>query len=194
LIVVRCAEKLTDALAAATAAGAAAAAPWRPERDAPAPARLRPDAARAALRGLRPALLDLLQLAPPEVSFAAGAGAGGGASSSPPQLQHAGAAAALLAALGATSAPFSREYVAAVLRDADAALAASDGHGDGHGGPGAVDPACRGAGALSWLERYLQAPPGSMLRAALVTAAQEAPLAVRPRAAPARARMRLLLR
>jgi hypothetical protein len=177
VVLVRTVEKLCDTLAAAAAAGGARGA--LDAVSAPPPP-LRPAAAAAALRALRPALLDLVQLAPPEapqplqpLPQGQHPSASASASAAAAQFVHAPASCgAVLASLAALAAPFSREYIAAVLRDADDALRVHAG-----GAPSADAP----GGALPWLERYLEAPPGSMLRAALVTAAQEAPLAVRTR-------------
>jgi hypothetical protein len=175
VVLVRTVEKLCDTLAAA--ADGTLSAPALP---------LRPAAAAAALRALRPALLDLLHLAPPEAPTplqplppqgqhpSSAAATSAAAAAAAPQFIHAPASCgAVLASLAAVAAPFSREYIAEALRDADAALASA------HRDAGAAAPADVAGGALPWLERYLEAPPGSMLRAALVTAAQEAPLTVR---------------
>lgn len=175
-VVVRTAEQLSDALTASDVAPACA---------------LRPGIARATLRALRPALLDLLQLAPPEASPLDEAMLQQQAHGYGDETAAAAAAAtALLAALSAAAAPFSREYIAAALADADVALRRSSGGASSEDEDDAADAAAAG---LCWLQRYLEAPPGSMMRAALVTAAQEAPLAAHDVASDVRERWHLAL-
>jgi hypothetical protein len=169
MLAVRAAEALSRALAAAPGADDAAH-------------RMRPAAARAALLALRPALVDLVQLAPSAAEATATMAAVPGAVIGHAALMRADPASSAAVAARA-AAPLSREAAASALAAADVALASAPVAGPSCASALEADVAAEAeaaaAGALCWLERYLCAPAGSMMRAALVTAAQEAPLSVR---------------
>jgi len=168
MLAVRAAEALSRALSAAPHADDAAH-------------RMRPAAARAALLALRPALVDLVQLAPPAAESTAAMAVPGAVIGHAASMRADPASSAAVAARAA--APLSREAAASALAAADVALASAPVAGPSCASALEADVAAEAeaaaAGALCWLERYLCAPAGSMMRAALVTAAQEAPLSVR---------------